>query len=212
LCPTGGEIQVLAKYARRDAVAALAGVGAAGEDGCYYFTVGVYGRSAGVSGTDVDAEAGDGPFHWTASIGIRGDDAPRIPGPSGLYVEWATFGEAENGYSLAYFGLGEWQGRESQTWNSQDGYVVGGVEEYDVGSFAAAYAARLDSGRVFARDDVGVGDYEVRGGDPARAFDAVAAGYPLDAHEPGLGRQDLRVALDARVRARDIGFGTPDLG
>ena len=42
-------------------------------------------------------------------------------------------------------------------------------------------------------DDVGVGDDEVRGGDPARALDPVAAGHAGHAHRPRARGDDLRI-------------------
>src|SRR5215216_5551558 len=70
----------------------------------------------------------------------------------------------------------------------------------------------LDPGDGLARDHVGVGDDEVRGGDPARALDSVAAGYAGHAHRPRARGEHLGVPREAAVRDGYVGLGAPDLG
>ena len=56
------------------------------------------------------------------------------------------------------------------------------------------------NGRVdLAGDDVGVGDHDAGAGDPARAFDAVAAGRAEHAHGRLRGALDVWVARDGAV-------------
>src|SRR3712207_7253402 len=57
-------------------------------------------------------------------------------------------------------------------------------------------------GNDLARDHVGVGDDKVRGGDPARSLDAVAASYAAHAYRPRARREHLRVAREATSRDR----------
>src|SRR5215203_5715868 len=59
---------------------------------------------------------------------------------------------------------------------------------------------------------LGAGDDEVRGGDPARALDSVAAGYAGHAHRPRARGEHLGVPREAAIRDGYVGLGPPDLG
>src|SRR5215212_11123951 len=164
-----------------DAEARAVRVGAAGEDGGDDLAVAVEDGAARIAGPDVGAEAGYGALNRPAIVGVSGDHRPRQAGASGPDVERAVLGEAEHGGRLTRMGGGERHGVEAEAANAQDRHVVLGVEEDDLGPLARPGAPWLDPGDGLSRDDVGVGDYEVGGGDPAGALDAVAAGYAAHA-------------------------------
>ena len=95
--------------------------------------------------------------------------------------------------------------------HAQDGDVVLVVEEDDFGPQRRPRAPWLDPRDGLTRDYVGVGDDEVRGGDPARALDAVAAGYAAHAHRsrPAASTSGSlrggRSGRPRRLRAPDLG-------
>ena len=67
-----------------------------------------------------------------------------------------------------------------------------------------------DARVLHPRDHVRVGNDEVRGGDPPRAFDAEAAGRAEDAYDARGGRFHLRVVGDRWIRGAHVGRGPLD--
>src|SRR5215211_7337508 len=207
-----GRCQAALDYLGGDAVAGIVRVGAAGEDGGDDLAILVDDGTTRVAGPDVDAKAGDGALHRAPVIRVAGDHALRRAGAGWLDVEWPALREAEDGCRIAFFGRGERHRVETEVVYAQDRHVVLVVEEDDLGATGQSRAPGLDPGRGLPGDHVGVGDDEIRGRDPGRALDAVAAGYAPHARRPRARREHLRVARYLFVGDGNVGLGTPDLG
>src|SRR5918998_4830266 len=143
----GGHCQATLDYLGGDAIAGVAGAGAAGEDGGDDLAVGVDYGAARVAGSDVDAEAGDGALHRAPVVGVGGDHAPRRAGTRGLDVERAVLREAEDGGRLAWSRRRERHRSEPETVDAQDRHVVRVVEEDDMGPVVRPRAPRLYPGK-----------------------------------------------------------------